>query len=132
MSFSSCGILNQWTALSLTTSALSVIIAVISVPINGILILAVISKKRFHHKFYYIMLNTVIADFLQGVIVAPLSADLHRREAVYGRSSAKNRNSRVSLQHYRFRRNIDFKHGTSQFRPDVFACSSSELQSIFS
>ena len=85
MSFTSCGTLSRWTALSLTTSAVSVVVTVISVPVNGVLILAITLHKRFHHKFYYIMLSIIFADFLQSLVVAPLSAIIHRKEAVYGR-----------------------------------------------
>lgn len=59
---------------------LSVLVTVISVPINGVVLLTIIKNKKFHTIFYFIMLNTILSDILIAAILCPLSIWIHTKE----------------------------------------------------
>eukprot|EP00111_Clytia_hemisphaerica_P017263 TCONS_00051100-protein len=59
---------------------LSILLTIISVPLNGVVLVAIIKNKKFHSNFYFIIFNTTAADFLIGAILCPLSINIHVRE----------------------------------------------------
>lgn len=69
----------EW--LAIFTCVLSLIAIVTSVPMNGTVLVTVAKNKKFHTNFHSIIFSITLADFLIGVIICPLSVDLHINEA---------------------------------------------------
>jgi len=69
---------NEW--LPIVTCTLSVLLTVMSVPLNGVVLVAIVRNKKFHSNFYYIIFNSTAADFLIGAILCPLSIVIHVQE----------------------------------------------------
>ena len=68
------------TAVPIAMCALSALLALFSIPLNGAVLLAIGRNKKFHTNFYMIIANTTVADFLIGTILCPLSVVIQVRE----------------------------------------------------
>ena len=68
------------TEVPIVMCALSALLAIFSIPLNGAVLLAILRNKKFHTNFYLIIANTTIADLLIGTVLCPLSVAIHVRE----------------------------------------------------
>lgn len=68
------------TAVPIVMCALSALLAIFSIPLNGAVLLAILRNKKFHTNFYLIIANTTVADLLIGTVLCPLSVAIHVRE----------------------------------------------------
>ena len=69
---------NDWLPIVICT--LSVLLTVMSIPLNGVVLVSIVQNKKFHSIFYYIIFNSTAADFLIGAILCPLSIAIHVQE----------------------------------------------------
>lgn len=70
----------QYNWLVIVTCVLSVLVTIVSVPINLVVFLAIIKNKKFYTIFYYIILSTTTSDLLIAAILCPLSISIHASE----------------------------------------------------
>lgn len=74
-----CGNVSAPIALSFTSASLSIMIALVSIPGNLLVLLAVLldPNKDLRCPFNYFVSNLAFADLLVGCVVAPMSAIFH-------------------------------------------------------
>eukprot|EP00112_Aurelia_sp_Birch-Aquarium-sp1_P023335 Seg6905.2 transcript_id=Seg6905.2/GoldUCD/mRNA.D3Y31 product="5-hydroxytryptamine receptor 2C" protein_id=Seg6905.2/GoldUCD/D3Y31 len=77
-----CGAFHDWIALSFASAAYSILLILLTVPLNIAVIVAIIKSKTYKSNFYIIMLNTAISDLLCGIVVQPFAAVLLMEEGM--------------------------------------------------
>ena len=82
-----CGTVHDWTALSFTSGAYSILLILLTVPLNIAVIFAIIKSQTYKSNFYIIMLNTAISDLLCGFVAQPFGSSILIKEGRKVKSS---------------------------------------------
>ncbi|XP_057295578.1 uncharacterized protein LOC130624030 [Hydractinia symbiolongicarpus] len=78
-----CGTTHNMTTLSIFSAVTSFSMMTISVPLNVLIIICIVRKRRttFKNLFYKMLLNIALADLLTGILATPTSVNFFIKEA---------------------------------------------------